>query len=382
MKLAASLARIGHMLKKEFIQTFRDRHTRFLLFGPPLIQMLIFGYAATMEIKHVSLGVLDLDNTRESRELISHFTASRYFEIRRYAAVRSDLREGVDRGDFVLAVEIDAGFARRVRNGQGASVQVIVDSSNSNTALVALGYLNQIGARFIQDYQTDLLQRISPATAAFVPQVSVESRPWFNENLESQWYFVPGVVGNLLLIMIINLTAFAIVREREIGTLEQVMVTPIHRWEFILGKTVPFFLIGSLDAAMLCAVGTFWFGVPFRGHVLVLAIGSAAFLLASLGLGLFISTLAQTQQQSMITAFLFIIPMVTISGFGTPVSSMPEFFQRLSYLNPLRHVIFVLRSVYLKGVGLEVLWPSIAFMTVFATILLAISILRFHKSLD
>jgi drug efflux transport system permease protein len=382
MKLVESLARIRHMLKKEFIQTLRDRHMAFLLIGPPLIQMIIFGYAATMEIRHVSMAVLDLDNTQESREVISRFSASRYFDIRKYATIRSELREGIDRGDFVLAIEIDDGFARQLRNGQGASVQVILDSSNSNTALVALGYLNQIGASFTQDYETDQMRRTSPETIAFMPQITVESRPWFNEDLESPWYFVPGVIGNLMLIMIMNLTAFAIVREREIGTLEQVMVTPIRRWEFILGKTLPFFLIGCFDAALLSIIGTFWFGVPFRGRVVPLAIGAMTFLLAALGLGLFISTVARTQQQSMITAFFFIMPMVTLSGFGTPISSMPVFFQRLSYMNPLRHVISVLRSIYLKGVGLEVLWPEITFMCGFALILLTISVFRFRKSLD
>jgi len=382
MKLAESIARIRHMLKKEFIQTLRDRHTSWLLFGPPLIQMVIFGYAATMEIRHVSMAVLDLDNTQESRELVSHFAASHYFSVQKYAVVRDDLREGIDRGDFIAGIEIDAGFARRLRNGQGAAVQVIVDSSNSNTALVALGYLNQIGANFAQDYQSVRMQRAAPTAFSFVPHVDVETRPWFNENLESQWYFVPGVIGNLLLIMIMNLTAFAVVREREIGTLEQVMVTPIRRWEFILGKTVPFFLIGCADATMLSLIGTFWFGVPFRGHVLALAAGAITFLFAALGLGLFISTMAQTQQQSMITAFLFTMPMATLSGFGTPVSSMPIFFQRLSYLNPLRHVVFILRSIYLKGVGLDVLWPDVAFMAGFAVFLLSVSILRFHKSLD
>ena len=382
MKLLASLARIGHMLKKEFIQTLRDRHTSWLLFGPPLIQMFIFGYAATMEIEHVSMAVLDMDNTQESRELISHFSASHYFAIAKYARVRDELRDGIDRGNFVLAVEIDSGFAQRLRNGKGASVQVIVDSSNSNTALVAIGYLSQIGANFAQDYQRDHVQRVAPGMMAFMPQVTVETRPWFNENLESQWYFVPGVVGNLLLIMTMNLTAFAVVREREIGTLEQVMVTPIRRWEFILGKTVPFFLIGCLDAAMLTLVGTFWFHVPFRGHVLALSIGATTFLLAALGLGLFLSTLAHTQQQAMITAFFFMMPMATLSGFGTPVSSMPVFFQRLSYLNPLRHVVFTLRSIFLKGVGLDVLWPNLTFMAGFAVVMLSISILRFHKSLD
>lgn len=382
MKFLQALARIRQMLSKEFIQTLRDPHTRWLLWGPPLIQMVIFGYAATLEIKHVSLAVLDLDNTQESRELISHFSASHYFNIVQNATRRSDVRDGIDRGRFVMAVEIDSGFAQRLRNGQGANVQVIVDSSNSNTALVALGYMTQIGAQFSQDYQRDRMWRAAPQLASLVPQIQLEERPWFNEGLLSEWYFVPGVLGNLMLIMIMNLTAFAVVREREIGTLEQIMVTPIRRWEFILGKTLPFFLIGCLDAIMLFLVGTLWFGVPFRGHLGVLAIGVTVFLLAGLGLGLLLSTLAKTQQQSMITAFFFTMPMTTLSGFGTPISSMPLFFQRLSYLNPLRHVVFILRSLYLKGVGLNVLWPNVTLMGVFALLMLGISVARFRKSLE
>lgn len=382
MKIRESIERIRQMIKKEFIQTLRDPHTRWLLFGPALIQMFIFGYAATMEIKHVSLAVLDQDNTQESRELVSHFAASRYFAVKQYVSRRDELRTGIDRGDFLLAVEIDSGFAQRLRNGQGASVQVIVDSSNSNTALVALGYLNEVGASFAQDYQIDRMQRAAPQLAPFIPSVDLETRPWFNEGLQSQWYFVPGVLGNLMLILIMNLTAFAVVREREIGTLEQVMVTPIRRWEFIVGKTVPFFLIGCLDATMLTLVGTLWFGVPLRGHVAVLAIGVMVFLLAALGLGLLLSTMAATQQQSMITAFFFTMPMTSLSGFGTPISSMPPFFQKLSYFNPLRHVVLILRSIFLKGVGLDVLWPNMLLMASFAVLMLTVSILRFRKSLE
>lgn len=382
MRFLQSLARIRHMMTKEFIQTLRNPHARWLLWGPPIIQMMVFGYAATMEIKHVSVAVLDLDNTQESRELVSHISASRYFSVTKYAARRDELRYGIDHGDFLVALEVDSGFAQRLRNGQGATVQVIVDSSNSNTALVALGYLTQIGAQFTQNYQMDRLWRVAPQLASFVPQVELEARPWFNEGFLSEWYFVPGVLGNLMLILIMNLTAFAVVREREIGTLKQVMVTPIRRWEFILGKTVPFFLIGCFDAIMLFLVGTLWFGVPFRGHFSVLAIGISVFMLAGLGLGLFLSTMATTQQQSMITAFFFIMPMTTLSGFGTPISSMPPFFQKLSYFNPLRHVVLILRSVYLKGVGLDVLWPNIAFLTAFALLMLSVSILRFHKSLE
>jgi ABC-2 type transport system permease protein len=382
MRLRQAFTRIRQMLRKEFLQTLRDPHTRWLLWGPPLIQMVIFGYAATLEIKHVSMAVLDLDNTQESRELISRFAASRYCHIDDYLSRSSELRDGIDRGRFIMAVEIDSGFAQRLRNGQGSTVQVILDSSNSNTALVALGYLNQVGAGFAQEYQADRIQRTAPQLASFVPQIDLETRPWFNEGLQSEWYFVPGVLGNVMLIMIMNLTAFAVVREREIGTLEQIMVTPIRRWEFILGKTLPFFLIGCFDAMMLFLVGTLWFGVPFRGHLSVLAIGITVFLLAGLGLGLFLSTVAKTQQQSMITAFFFVMPMTTLSGFGTPISSMPPFFQKLSYFNPLRHVVLLLRDVYLKGVGLDVLWQSISFLAGFAALMLSISILRFRKTLE
>jgi ABC-2 type transport system permease protein len=382
MNFLDSLTRIRCMLTKEFIQTLRDPHTRWMLIGPPLIQMLIFGYAATLDVKHVELAVLDLDNTQESRELISHFSASRYFDIKTYATRREQLRDDIDRGDVLAALEIDSGFAQRLRNGQGASVQVLVDCSNSNTALVALGYLNQVGAQFARDYQLDRMERTAPQLVSFLPQVDLQVRPWFNEGLESRWYFVPSVIGNLTLIMVMMLTAFAVVREREIGTLEQVMVTPIRRWEFILGKTVPFFLIGCFDAAIISLLGTFWFGVPFRGKLEVLALGVIAFIFASLGLGLLISTISATQQQAMITSFFFTMPMMTLSGFATPISSMPKFFQELTYLNPMRYIMVVLRSVYLKGTGLDILWPQIAAMAVSAVILLGVSVLRFHKSLE
>jgi len=342
----------------------------------------VFGYAATLDVKNVALSVLDLDNTQESRELVAHFSASRYFHLNEYAARRADLREGLDRGDFLAAMEIDSGFAQRLRNGQGATVQVLLDCSNSNTALVALGYLNQIGAEFSRDYQLDRMQRTAPQQVSSLPQVDLEVRPWFNEGLESQWYFVPGVIGNVLLILVMMLTAFAVVREREIGTLEQVMVTPIRRWEFILGKTIPFFLVGCVDATLIALVGTFWFGVPFRGNLGVLVAGLVAFILAGLGLGLFLSTVSANQQQAMILSFFFTMPMITLSGFGTPIASMPPLLQKMSYANPLRHIMVLLRSVYLKGAGFDVLWPEVTALASIAILLLTISVLRFHKSLE
>ena len=240
----------------------------------------------------------------------------------------------------------------------------------------------RLAPNFSRDYQIDQMQRTAPQQVSSLPQVDLEVRPWFNEGLESQWYFVPGVIGNVMLILVMMLTAFAVVREREIGTLEQIMVTPIRRWEFILGKTIPFFLVGCVDATLIALVGTFWFGVPFRGNLGVLAVGLVAFILAALGLGLFLSTVSANQQQAMIASFFFTMPMITLSGFGTPIASMPPLLQKMSYANPLLHIMVILRSVYLKGSGFDVLWPEIAALVGIAVFLLTISILRFHKSLE
>ncbi|MDD2582801.1 MAG: ABC transporter permease [Desulfuromonadaceae bacterium] len=376
------IGRLRHMLIKEFIQVFRDKRARFLLFVPPIIQMLVFGYAATLEIRHVRTAIVDYDNSRISRELISRFEGSRYFDIRTRLAGRQQIPDVIERGDVTMAIQINSGFAQNVRKGQTAHIQVIVDSSNSNTALIGLGYVNEVTGNFSREYQLESLQGTSPFTIAHMPGIVLDNRPWYNADMSSQWFFVPGVIGNLILVIVVTLTAFAVVREREIGTLEQIMVTPIRRMEFILGKTIPFFFIGLFDAALISVVGTLWFHVPLRGSIAVLALGTVLFLLCVLGIGLFISTVSNTQQQAMVTAFFFIMPSITFSGFGSPISSMPEFFQYLTYLNPLRYFQIVLRSVYLKGVGLDILWPQMAAMAVIGFFMLTISVLRFHKALE
>jgi ABC-2 type transport system permease protein len=376
------LGRLRHMLIKEFIQVFRDKRTRFVLFGPPIIQMLIFGYAATLQIKHVPTAIVDYDNTQASRDLISRFEASEYFDVRVLPADRRQIPVLIDSGDVTLAMQINAGFAQDLGKGQTAHLQVIVDSSDSNTALIGLGYVNQVTGNFAQAYQMWRLQRLSPAMIPGMPHVVLDRRPWYNKDLSDRWFFIPGVIGNLIMIIVVNLTAFAVVREREIGTLEQIMVTPIRRVEFILGKTIPFFLIGLLDAMLVTAFGTLWFGVPLRGSIGVLTVGTILFLMCVLGIGLFISTISRTQQQAMMTAFFFIMPSIVFSGFGTPISSMPGTMQWLTYLNPLRYFQEVLRSVYLKGTGLDVLWQQMAAMALLGIIMLTVSVLRFQKSLE
>jgi len=376
------LSRLWQMLIKEFIQVFRDKRTRFVLIGPPIIQMVVFGYAATLEVRHVPTAIVDYDNTQVSRDLVSRIQASPYFNVRALLDNGKKAAAMIDSGEAMVTVQINSGFAETIRKGQTAHLQVLVDSSNSNTALVALGYVNQVANKFAHDYQLEQIERTSPFLAAKMPSIVLDQRPWFNSDLSSQWFFVPGVIGNLVLVMIVTLTAFAVVREREVGTLEQIMVTPIRRMEFILGKTIPFFLIGLADASLISLVGTFWFRVPFRGNVMVLGVGTVLFIVCMLGMGLFISTVSHTQQQAMVSSFFFIMPSIIFSGFGTPISSMPQWLQYVTYLDPLRYFLIVLRSVYLKGVGMNVLWPQMACMMAFGVLMLAISVMRFHKSLD
>lgn len=378
----AMIGRLRHMLIKEFIQVFRDKRARFFLFGPPVIQMLLFGYAATLEIKHVPTAIVDYDNSQVSRDLVSRFAANHYFDIRTRLTDRKELQALIDRGDVTMAIQINSGFAGTVRKGQTAHVQVLVDSANSNTALVGLGYVNEVTADFARDYQLEALQRTSPLAIARMSKIVLDKRPWFNTDMSSQWFFVPGVIGNLMLVIVMTLTSFAVVREREIGTLEQIMVTPIRRAEFILGKTIPFFLLGLFDALLISTVGTLWFKVPLRGSIAVLVLGTVLFLLCVLGIGLFISTISMTQQQAMVTGFFFLMPAIIFSGFGSPISSMPAFLQQLTYINPMRYYQTVLRSIYLKGVGVDVLWPEMAAMAVIGIIMLTVSVLRFQKSLE
>jgi len=374
--------RLKQMLIKEFIQVLRDKRTRFVLLGPPMIQMLIFGYAATLEVKHLPTAIVDFDHTQVSRDLISHFAASPYFNVRLLPEDWRQIPVLIDRGDVTLALQINAGFAQDLGKGHTAHLQVIVDSSNSNTALIGLGYVNQVASTFAENYQIARLQRVSPQILLGMPSIVLDQRPWYNPDLSDRWFFIPGVIGNLIMVIVVNLTAFAVVREREIGTLEQIMVTPIRRVEFILGKTIPFFLIGLFDAMLVSVFGTLWFGVPLRGNIGVLALGTILFLICVLGIGLFISTISRTQQQAMMTAFFFIMPAVLFSGFGSPISSMPEAMQRLTYLNPLRYFQEILRSIYLKGTGLDLLWQDMAAMALLGILMLTVSIFRFQKSLD
>lgn len=376
------LGRIFHLLLKEFLELRRDKSARLRLLVPPVLQMLLFGYAATFEVFNVATVILDQDQTQESRALVADFVHSSRVKLVTVATERRQVQDAVESSTAQLGIVVPQGFSQLLRKGQSAPLQVLVDGTNSNTALIALGYVGQISGVFGQAYAQDLAQRTGRALGRPLVNVNLQERYWYNPNLNSRWFFIPGLIGTLALITIVNLTAFAIVREREVGTLEQIMVTPIQPIEFIIGKTLPFFLIGLLEVSIVAAVGMLWFQVPFKGNPLVLLLGTSLFLLCVLAIGLLISTVCKTQQQAFASNFFVLNPMFILSGFSFPISSMPVALQWLTYLNPLRYFLVIIRATYLKGVGIDVLWPQMAALAALGLGLFALAVLRFRKSLD
>ena len=376
------LGRIYHLLLKEFLQLKRDRSARFRLLVPPVIQMLLFGYAATFEVFNVATVILDQDQSQESRKLVADFVHSSRFKLIAQATQRRDVQDLVEDSAAQVGIVVPPGFSEALRKGQAAPLQVLVDGTNSNTALIALGYVGQIASSFGQTYAQDLALRTGRLLGHPLVNVTVQERYWYNPNLNSRWFFVPGLIGTLALITIVNMTAFAIVREREVGTLEQILVTPIQPIEFIIGKTLPFFLIGLFEVAIVALVGMLWFQVPFQGNPLVLLLGTCLFLFSTLAIGLLISTVCKTQQQAFSSNFFVLNPMFILSGFSFPISSMPQALQWLTYLDPLRYFLVIIRATYLKGVGIDVLWPQMLGLAAIALSLLALAVLRLQKSLD
>jgi len=369
--------RLRHLITKEFIQVFRDKKLRLFIFLPPIIQLLAYGYAINFDIKHVSTAVYDENKTAESRQLISRFAASDYFALKYFVQSQSELRRLIDDNQATLVLRIPYDFARQVNSNQSASVQVIVDATDSNAALIVAGYANSVIAGFSQKI---LKERLGAVQGLAFPVV-VEPRAWFNANLSSRYSFVPGVIAMVVMLVSLMLTALAVVREKEIGTMEQILVSPIRPVEFMLGKTIPFILISLLDMVIVILVGVFWFEVPFRGSVLVLFLGAITFLFNSVGLGLFISTLSSTQQQAMMAGTFFFTPAILLSGLIFPIPNMPPFFQYLTYLNPLRYFVVVVQGIFLRGDSLAILWPQMACMTILGLALLTLSVLRFRRRL-
>jgi ABC-2 type transport system permease protein len=366
--------RVRHMLIKEFIQVFRDPRMRVVIVVMPVIQVMVFGYAVTTDVSHVRLGIYDLDESRSSRDLIARFDATTYFEVVRVFGHVDEIPRAIDREHVQAVLHIRHGFGADVRAGRTGTAQLIVDGTDSNTAGIILSYAHSIAGRFASDYLA------AAAGAASVP-VDLEARAWFNENLESRNFYVPGVIAILVMLITLMLTSMAIVREKEVGTIEQIMVTPITSLEFILGKTAPFALIGFFDVILVTVVAVYWFEVPIRGSIALLGGATTLYLLTTLGIGLLISTVSSTQQQAMMGTFFFYFPAVLLSGFMFPIANMPTLVQWVTYLNPLRYFLVIVRGIFLKGVGPSVLWPQMAVLAVMGVTILLLATSRFNKTL-
>ncbi len=372
--------RIRHMLIKEFIQAFRDPRMRPLIFFAPVLQLLVMSYAITLDVKDVATAVYDLDNSVASRRLIERFAGSGYFTVTARVTSDAEAREQLDRSDAQLLIRVNKGYEDDVRAGRTAPVQLLLDGTDSNTAGVVLQYANRIVTAESAELLAERMRRTAGAVRP-LEGIDLRSRAWFNENLDSHLYYVPALMAVIVALISLMLTSMAVVREKELGTMEQIMVTPIRPLEFILGKTVPFALIAFGDVVLVTLVGVFWFGVPVRGNLLVLLLTTTVFLLTSLGVGLMISTLSRTQQQAMMSTFFFFIPAIMLSGFIFPIENMPLVVQWITLANPLRYFLVVIRGVFLKGVGLDVLWPQLAGLLAIGLFTMTVATRRFKKTM-
>lgn len=366
--------RIKRMVIKEFHQIFRDKRMRPIIFITPIIQLIVFGYAVTTDVNNVRMAVYDLDKSYESRELIRRFEASGYFQILRYIDMPEESRLLLDKGKVLVVLQINHGFSADIKKGKQTEVQVLFDGTDSNTALVAMSYANTIITRYSRSLGVTNIK----TTQA---KLDVKARAWYNPDLKSKNYNVPGVIAIMIMLICLLLTSMAIVREREIGTMEQLMVTPLRPLELILGKTIPFAIIGFFDMFLVTIVGVSWFSITIQGSLLLLVLCTGIYLLSVLGIGLFISTISRTQQQALMGTFLFFAPAVLLSGLMFPIENMPVAVQYGTYLNPLTYFLVIIRGIFLKGNGVNILWPQMLALFILGTIVTTISALRFKKRL-
>lgn len=371
--------RIRNIIRKEFIQAFREPRMRWMLFIPPLLQLLIFGYAVNLDVDTARIAWMDQDRSPESRELLSDFEGSGRFVIAAEPGNDAEMKRLLDRGTVDGVIRVLPGFALDVQRGRTAGVQVLLDGTNSNTTSIVSGYAAQTIARYSSKVMAER-QRDKPPVRT--PRIATRTRVWFNPDLRSRNYFVPGVLVNIITLVTLSMTSMAIVREKELGTMEQLLVTPIRPVELILGKALPFVLVGLWDMLLVVGASLVVFHVPFVGNFWLLLFAACLFLLTSLGAGLFISTVSQTQQQAMLATFLFFQPFFMLSGFTFPVRNMPEIVQWLTFLNPVRYFLEIVRGIFLRGSGIDTLWPEMVALAVFGVVILGASVGRFHRTLE
>jgi ABC-2 type transport system permease protein len=372
--------RIGFLVWKELIELRRDPRLFSIVIMAPVLQLFLLAYAATTDVRNVAVVVADADRSAASRELVARFDASPTFTLAAVVSSSPEIDAYLERGDAWLGVVIPAGYGRELLARRPQQVQVIADGSDSNSAGVSLGYANSLIVAFGREMALRTAAGGGGVASAGLPSLEPIVRVWFNPTLESRHFMVPGVVALLLLIVTTNLSAMGIVREKEMGTLEQLNVTPLRRTELILGKLLPYALVGIVDVILVLAVALFWFEVPMRGNLVLLFGTTLVYLVTALGLGLFVSTISATQQQAMMTTtFFLLMPMVLLSGFVFPIENMPAAVQLFTYLLPLRYFLVILRSIFLKGVGLETIWPQALALAAWGVAILALAIARSSK---
>lgn len=370
-----SLLRVRVLVQKELRQLFRDPKTKRIIFAAPIIQLLLFGYAVNTDVRNVSTIALDEDNTPESRLLLEGLVSSGYFRVVETAETPGQIVRALDAGSALVGIQIPPGFSMDLGAGRPAAVQILIDGTNSNTATVAQGYAGRIVQAFAAE-------RLNGGERPAAGGVDLRSRAWYNPDLSSRVYNVPGIIGMLLLIMALLLTGLAVVRERELGTLEQLMVSPVTSRELMLGKTVPVVVVCMVDLVLIAALAIFWFDIPLRGPLFALVLGSFLYILCGLGAGLLISTVSRTQQEAFLTIFLFILPGIILSGFMYPIETMPLSFQYLTLLNPIRYFMEMVRGIFLKGQGVMDLWSHYLVLTGMALVVVFAAARRFKKSLE
>ena len=365
------------MMRKEFIQVFRDPKMRAVIFLMPLIQTMVFGYAVTTDVTQVPTAVYDQSQTPASRSLLDKFIRSEYFTVKAELGTEQEIDEVLNYGKVAIVIHIPPDYGQKLAAGEKAAVQIIVDGTDANTAGLVLNYSNRI----INNSAIEILQRQTGNAAETFGGVKLATRVWFNENLTSRNFYVPGVIAIIVMLVTLLLTSMAVVREKELGTMEQIIVTPISSWEFILGKTMPSIMIGFTNVAFIAFIGVFWFNIPVRGSLILLFFATALFLMTTIGIGLFISTVSSTQQQAMMSTFFFYFPAILLSGFMFPIANMPEPVQYFTYLNPLRYFLIIIRGIFLKGVGITVLWPQLVALLFLGNLVLLSAVSNFRKKL-
>jgi len=369
------------ILKKEFLHLRRDPRLFPVIFISPILQLVLLGYAANLDVKNIPSVICDMDRSAAGRALIDDFVNSGYFSIEARVERMDEIDRFLDHGDAVMAFVIPRGFGDRRAAGREASVMIIADGSESQSASIGVNYAAMVALTFTQKIVFEAIERAGGSGLSPV-LVKPELRVWYNPELKSRNFMVPGVLGLILMIMTTTLASLGIVREREAGTMEQLIVTPIRPYELIAGKLLPFVLIGLVDTAFVISVARGWFGIPIRGSIALLVLLCLAFMLNTLGIGLFVSTISRTQQQAMLTSLFFIMPQIVLSGFVFPIENMPKFFQIISTVIPSRYFFVIIRGIMLKGAGWPELWPQAGALLGLGTVILTLSIFRFRKKLD